>query len=148
MRILLLILTLSALIATGCYKEEFSPSESLGGIFYRKATNFYIQLNLEPEVRPKYLNGNSPDEVITEILEYPPIARQNGTEGEVILYYGIFPDGKVGDIHLIEDPGDDLGQAVMEAVEELHDGICYDPGLYILQINDPIYRQLTVNFAL
>lgn len=50
---------------------------------------------------------------------YPPRARKNGFEGDVVLRLLIDSDGSIAKVDIVSDPGEGLGPAAAEAVREM-----------------------------
>ena len=50
---------------------------------------------------------------------YPPQARKNGFEGDVVLRLLIDADGSIAKVDVVSDPGEGLGPAAEQAVREL-----------------------------
>src|SRR5216110_1223918 len=50
---------------------------------------------------------------------YPPQARKNGFEGDVVLRLLIDADGSIAKVDVVSDPGQGLGAAAAQAVREL-----------------------------
>ena len=50
---------------------------------------------------------------------YPPQAKKNGFEGDVVLRLLIDADGSIAKVEVITDPGQGLGPAASQAVREL-----------------------------
>jgi protein TonB len=51
---------------------------------------------------------------------YPPQAKQDGFEGDVVLRLLIDSDGTIAKVDVVSDPGEGLGPAAAKAVRELH----------------------------
>jgi protein TonB len=50
---------------------------------------------------------------------YPPQAKRNGFEGDVVLRLLIDSDGSIAKVDVVSDPGEGLGPAAARAVREL-----------------------------
>ncbi len=51
---------------------------------------------------------------------YPPQAKKDGFEGDVVLRLLIDADGSIAKVEVVSDPGEGLGPAAAQAVRELH----------------------------
>jgi len=80
---------------------------------------------------PHYLDGGLEGFTLNllENIDFPDLARQNGTSGTAIVSYIVETDGTVQEIEIIQDPGDGIGEALKSAVEVTVDGVAFMPAL-------------------
>ncbi|MEY2829800.1 MAG: hypothetical protein RIQ33_1658 [Bacteroidota bacterium] len=72
------------------------------------------------EQMPAYPGGEEKmGEWISENLKYPTRARDNTTEGKVILQFVVTETGAINDIKVIRDIGDGCGQAAIDVVKKM-----------------------------
>jgi TonB family protein len=53
-------------------------------------------------------------------LKYPKLAKDNGTEGQVVLQFVITRDGSISDVRIVRDIGDGCGEAASEVVKSMN----------------------------
>lgn len=57
------------------------------------------------------------NEFIDRYLEYPPLARENGVEGTVVVDFVVDTDGRIRDPRVVRDIGAGCGRAALRVVE-------------------------------
>ncbi|HOY15306.1 MAG TPA: TonB family protein, partial [Saprospiraceae bacterium] len=61
-------------------------------------------------------------------VKYPKEARDGGIEGTAVVKFVINTDGKIIDPVVLRDPGNQLGQAALNAVKEMQKNTIFNPG--------------------
>ena len=61
-------------------------------------------------------------------VKYPKEARDGGIEGTAVVKFVINTDGKIIDPVVLRDPGNQLGQAALNAVKEMQKTTIFNPG--------------------
>ncbi|HYM62623.1 MAG TPA: TonB family protein [Thermoanaerobaculia bacterium] len=87
--------------------------------------------------------GTQPEEIARVVPRYPPIARQAGVQGSVVIRGIVRRDGRIDDVEVIKDLPYGLGDAAREAVERWH----FRPATFRGEPID-VYYTVTVNFRL
>lgn len=80
-------------------------------------------------------------------LVYPPLARENGIEGAVVLRFVVEKDGSIGSLEILRDPGAGLGGEALRVLEEMGETYRWSPGK---QRGRPVrvYFNLPIRFRL
>lgn len=86
-----------------------------------------VELDEEPEFRDGGMEGFI--NAFYDVINYPAIARENGTMGTVILEYNILETGYVENITIQEDPGDGLGEEARSTLELITEGQSFHPAI-------------------
>lgn len=87
--------------------------------------------------------GTQPEEIERVVPRYPPMARQAGVQGSVVIRGIVRRDGTIDDVEVIKDLPYGLGDAAREAVEKWH----FRPATWRGEPID-VYYTVTVNFRL
>ncbi len=61
------------------------------------------------------------DEYISEMIEYPEAAKNNGTEGTCVIQYTVNKEGVLEDILLARDIGHGCGEEALRIVKSMND---------------------------
>ena len=62
-------------------------------------------------------------------IKYPPIARENGVEGTVVVTFVVEKNGKVTDVRVVRDIGAKCGEEALRVVNLMNQkGIVWTPG--------------------
>lgn len=128
------LLVLSCLVAlAGCYRKGPSdddvPATSFKTLYYHKVGQSYFINSFAQGEYPEYLDGGYVGFLndVYDHIEYPKQAKANHTEGKVVLYYLLKPDGTVSEVIIDEDLGDGCGEAASEAVRKALKGQPFEP---------------------
>ena len=80
-------------------------------------------------------------------LVYPPIARENGIAGTVVLRFVVEKDGSVGQVEILRDPGGGLGAEAERVLAAMNATRRWEPGK---QRGRPVrvYFNLPIRFQL
>lgn len=95
----------------------------------------------------EYIEKDGLSYTLSGVLKYPAAARENGIEGEVIIQYEITHLGTVRNREIIQDIGAGCGQAVIQAIESVTEGVCFIPA-EVDALPVTIRKQLPVIFKL
>ncbi|MFM2049381.1 MAG: hypothetical protein RI955_1929 [Bacteroidota bacterium] len=91
------------------------------------------------EQMPAYPGGeDAMQEFLGSNIKYPARARENQTEGKVVLTFVVNETGAIGDIRILRDIGDGCGQAAVDAVKKMKNWV---PGK---QNGKPVQVQFTL----
>lgn len=107
----------------------------------------YIEVELDEE--PEYLDGGNDgfSSALGMAIKYPAAARENSVEGTAVVSFVITTAGVVDAIVIDEDPGEGIGNAVVEAILMVTEGVSFNPGVYEGQpVN--VKKQISVVFRL
>ena len=79
------------------------------------------------EEKPQFQGGdaNTFSKWVSQHLEYPEIAKENGVEGRVVLQFTISKDGRLEDVKVLSAPDESLAQ---EAVRVVSSSPKWEPG--------------------
>lgn len=84
--------------------------------------------NTDTEVQEKCSNNKIMTYVYTNV-KYPKAAQKAGVEGMVVLSFVVSKKGKLTNLKIIKDPGSNLGEAALVALQKLaDDDIGWEPG--------------------
>ncbi|MEM9544845.1 MAG: energy transducer TonB [Bacteroidota bacterium] len=110
----------------GCSDEE---DTILGTMCLVEIDGVFQEVELDE--MPEYLNGGNEafSEDIGVDLNYPALARENGTEGTCVVHFEITKIGTVENIEVVEDPGDGIGEAASSAITTVTEGVSFAPGM-------------------
>lgn len=118
---------------------NWGDSQTMGpgsGVFRRPGAGASVRP--EPQTKARVSQGVMDGYLINRFVpEYPPIAREAGIEGTVILQATISKAGKIENLHVVSGP-EMLRQAAMNAVSQWR----YRP--YLLS-GEPVEVETTVN---
>ena len=92
-----------------------------------------IDLICLTEVQPELVGGL---EALQAAVVYPPDARAEGVEGQVVVQFLVQPGGTVSDPSILRSPDDRLSAAALDAVRQM----AFTPG-------EQRGRPVTVRFA-
>jgi protein TonB len=122
--------------------DEKQGNEAIKGITESDNSNEVFKA---VEINPEYPGGEAAfGKFLQSHIRYPPIAKENGTQGRVFLQFVVERDGSLTDMKIVRDPGSGLGE---EAVRVLKISPHWKPGI---QNGKAVRVQYTVpvNFAL
>lgn len=115
---------------TACKKDiPLEPEVSDTSLCLVEINGVFQAIDLDQ--MPIFINGG--DEGLGRGLSwathYPTDARENGISGQVIVQYDILTDGSTDNYVIIQDPGHGLGDAVVDAMNEVMSGIVFTPAI-------------------
>jgi len=72
------------------------------------------------DIQPTFLGGEAEMlKFIYKNIKYPPIAKDNGIEGRVIVSFVVEKDGSIADAKILREPGGGLGEEAIGVVNKM-----------------------------
>ena len=89
-------------------------------------------IEVELDEKPMYLDGGDDgfSTFLGKEIKYPASARENGVEGRATVSFVISEQGTVNTFEILEDPGEGIGQSVIDALLIVTEGESFSPGKY------------------
>jgi protein TonB len=104
-----------------------------------------VELDKEPEFLDNGQQGFL--ETFYGIIKYPAIARENGTQGTVVLEFEISELGTVNNVRILQDIGDGAGEEAKRSFELATEGVTYSPGV-LNNIDRRVKKRIPIKFIL
>ena len=83
----------------------------------------------EPEAERKTCADKAMLQFIYKNIKYPPIARENGVEGTVVVTFVVEKDGSISDARVLRDIGAQCGSEALRVVQMMNSmGQKWSPG--------------------
>ena len=100
-------------------------------------------------MEPEFLDNGQKGflEAFFGIIKYPAIARENGTEGTVVLEFEISEIGTVENVIIFQDIGDGCGAEAKRSLEVATEGVSYSPGV-LNDVNRRVKKRISIRFRL
>ncbi len=105
--------------------------------------------DVDLDVEPEFLDNGQKGflEAFFGIIKYPAIARENGTEGTVVLEFEISEIGTVENVIIFQDIGDGCGAEAKRSLEVATEGVSYSPGV-LNDVNRRVKKRISIRFRL
>ena len=143
--VILVVIFSVAFVACNDAEEESLINDT--GLCLVEINDIFEEVELDEA--PKYLNGGQDgfSQDIGTKLKYPAEARENGIEGLCVINFEITEEGMVENVVAIQEPGGGIGNASVESIESVTEGISFSPG--VLNGNPVrVKKELEIKFKL
>lgn len=138
------------LCAFSCAREDDNLADAIAepSDYCRVLINGEFE-EVDLDVDPAFLDNGQEGflEAVFGVIKYPAIARENKTQGTVVMLYEITENGFVENIDIIQDIGDGCGAEAMRTLEIATEGESFSPGI-LDGVPRRVQRSIPVKFKL